>query len=554
MSFKARNFREWCNHTIPVLPQVYGDELSYYELLNKVIERCNAVSITVNELIDYVNHYFDSLDVQQMINAKLDQMAQDGTLADLINNVIFSALNESVNKRVIKHITVLDMVNDKNISVNDVVLTSGYYKANDNGGASYLILNVNSGYNIPLLNGLFAYFVGTTGKPEQFGCRGDDSDDTTGLTNLLAVCSDITLTPNKKYGFNSTLVIRGNTSIAGNFACLHSLVIDVSSEANDGLIKIAGDNCAFTNVKFDGGMLNDGQKVNKHTYDRPSTNGRPILDTVANARYNNILVENCIFLNATSMSIQLNDCDNVTVSNCTIKNSNRDAIFVCGDSMKVVGNIIEDCEDNYISIDTDFISRDIRDIVICQNTLIKSMTNTDRYSISSSIGLFIGNSDGKIITNCKVFNNTIEGNYMGARIDNVKECVFNGNSVKCGGLGKTVPTGLYGLYIRKSPNAYIANNRIECDMYTLYIANECAGSVIQFCQIENADGSSLDIIKSYSEDILIRYCYLQGVFNQTVFNTANLRLYLCGASGKKFTDTAATNVVKCTLNYGDFIN
>lgn len=84
MSFKPRNFREWCNHTIPVLPEVYGDELSYYELLNKVIERCNAVSITVNELINYVNHYFDSLDVQQMINAKLDQMAQDGTLESII--------------------------------------------------------------------------------------------------------------------------------------------------------------------------------------------------------------------------------------------------------------------------------------------------------------------------------------------------------------------------------------------------------------------------------------------------------------------------------------
>lgn len=84
MSFKSRNFREWCNHTIPVLPQVYGDELSYYELLNKVIERCNAVSITVNELIDYVNHYFDSLDVQNMINKKLDEMAQDGTLESLI--------------------------------------------------------------------------------------------------------------------------------------------------------------------------------------------------------------------------------------------------------------------------------------------------------------------------------------------------------------------------------------------------------------------------------------------------------------------------------------
>lgn len=84
MSFKPRNFREWCNHTIPVLPQVYGDELSYYELLNKVIERLNEIGVTINEMIDYVNHYFDSLDVQNMINKKLDEMAQDGTLGSLI--------------------------------------------------------------------------------------------------------------------------------------------------------------------------------------------------------------------------------------------------------------------------------------------------------------------------------------------------------------------------------------------------------------------------------------------------------------------------------------
>lgn len=84
MSFKPRNFREWCNHTIPVLPQVYGDELSYYELLNKVIERLNEIGVTINELIDYVNHYFDSLDVQNMVNKKLDEMAQDGTLESLI--------------------------------------------------------------------------------------------------------------------------------------------------------------------------------------------------------------------------------------------------------------------------------------------------------------------------------------------------------------------------------------------------------------------------------------------------------------------------------------
>ena len=97
MSFKPRNFREWCNHTIPVLPQVYGDELSYYELLNKVVEKLNAVGITVNELIDYVNHYFDSKDWQQMVNNKLDSMVADGTLDNIINQKIFGELNGNVN-------------------------------------------------------------------------------------------------------------------------------------------------------------------------------------------------------------------------------------------------------------------------------------------------------------------------------------------------------------------------------------------------------------------------------------------------------------------------
>lgn len=554
MSFKPKNFREWCNHTIPVLPQVYGDELSYYELLNKVIERCNSLSITVNELIDYVNHYFDSLDVQQMINAKLDQMAQDGTLANLINNVIFSSLNNSVNKRTIKHLTVLEMINDTHIALNDVVITCGYYKVNDNGNAMYYVLDVNSGYNIPLSNGLFAYFVGNSGIPEQFGCKGDDSDDTTGLKNLLNTCKCVSFTPNKKYGFSSPLTIKGNTTINGNFSCLHSLIIDVSNDVNDGLVKISGDNCVFTNIKFDGGMNNAGQKVNKHTYDRPSKNGRPILDTIAGNKYTNILIENCIFENATGMSIQLNDCDNVTVSNCQIKNSNRDAIFVIGDAITIVGNIIEDCEDNYIAIDTTFITRNISDIVIAQNTLKKSMTNTDRYDISLSVGIFIGNSVGRTITKCNINNNTIESNYIAVKVDNVKECRLNGNDIRSGGLGKIVPSGLYGLYIRKSPNAYVTDNHIICDSHTLYVANDCDGIVIQFCEITNEDGSSLDIIKSYSGDVVIRYSYLQGVFNQTVFDTTNLRLFLCAASGKEFTKTASTNVVKTVLNYGNFIN
>lgn len=122
MSFKPRNFREWCNHTIPVLPQVYSDELSYYELLNKVIERLNEIGVTINELIDYVNHYFDSLDVQNMINKKLDEMAQDGTLESLIMPVY-----------------TYDLTKLKSFDANDISVVFSELKAKMKDGESALL-------------------------------------------------------------------------------------------------------------------------------------------------------------------------------------------------------------------------------------------------------------------------------------------------------------------------------------------------------------------------------------------------------------------------------
>ena len=94
---KIYPFRFWCQK---VLPLVYDDSLSYYELLCKVVEYLNNVITDVNSVISgvedleeqfetlkkYVDTYFDNLDVQEEINNKLDEMAQDGSLSDIINN------------------------------------------------------------------------------------------------------------------------------------------------------------------------------------------------------------------------------------------------------------------------------------------------------------------------------------------------------------------------------------------------------------------------------------------------------------------------------------
>ena len=85
--------------TIGELPTSFIDSMTYYEMLAWFCDYLqNTVIPTVNnnadvsqelqdkyiELHDYVEHYFDNLDVQQEIDNKLDAMAMDGSLTTLI--------------------------------------------------------------------------------------------------------------------------------------------------------------------------------------------------------------------------------------------------------------------------------------------------------------------------------------------------------------------------------------------------------------------------------------------------------------------------------------
>ena len=104
-------FRYWCQK---VLPLVYDDSLSYYELLNKMVVYLNntiedvakaegnidSLLTAYTQLQGYVNDYFDNLDVQEEINTKLDEMAESGELSDLLEpfipNLVTSWLTENV--------------------------------------------------------------------------------------------------------------------------------------------------------------------------------------------------------------------------------------------------------------------------------------------------------------------------------------------------------------------------------------------------------------------------------------------------------------------------
>ena len=105
-------------YTIGILPTSYLVSMTYEEqliwlcnyLTNTVIPTINnnaeavkEVQDLVTQLQNYINNYFDNLDVQQEINNKLDQMASDGTLTNLIKRYIdplFESYTNNINTRI----------------------------------------------------------------------------------------------------------------------------------------------------------------------------------------------------------------------------------------------------------------------------------------------------------------------------------------------------------------------------------------------------------------------------------------------------------------------
>lgn len=71
-----------------------------YAKVNQLVRIANEQYAKIEEYIakfvelkDYVDNYFDNLDVQEEINNKLDEMAEDGTLANIIANFIQNSVN-----------------------------------------------------------------------------------------------------------------------------------------------------------------------------------------------------------------------------------------------------------------------------------------------------------------------------------------------------------------------------------------------------------------------------------------------------------------------------
>ena len=145
-TLSSEPFRHFVS-TIGALPTSFTESMSYYELLawlcnylqNTVIPAVNdnaealaELQQIVRDLKEYVENYFENLDVQDEINNKLDEMAESGELPDIIAQYLGLA-------GVLAYNTIADMAAAENLANGSIcrVLGNSSYAAGD--GAFYRV-------------------------------------------------------------------------------------------------------------------------------------------------------------------------------------------------------------------------------------------------------------------------------------------------------------------------------------------------------------------------------------------------------------------------------
>ena len=223
------------------VPMVFDNSMSYYEALcalwkwlqddvidvinnnasvtNNYIDLTNEYTEKFIELKNYVDTYFDNLDVQEEINNKLDAMVEDGTLQTLINNFLQPNVTWTFD-------TVADMIASDNLTVGGYAQTLGFYAIGDGGGALYKITNTGTANEINIIAlsdaSLVAELVpvNKTIYSAQFGVVGDGTtDDTSSAVAFFGYDTDHYIVNSPNILIDNDIEIVSNSTIEFNDGC-----------------------------------------------------------------------------------------------------------------------------------------------------------------------------------------------------------------------------------------------------------------------------------------------------------------------------------------------
>ena len=204
------------------------DGLTQYELLCKIVEKLNAVITQTNTqteniekleeafttLKNYVDNYFNNLDIQTEINNKLDEMATSGELEAIIASYL--------NTQAVRGFSTLnDLKNATGLISRAICQTSGKTTYKDGFGSLYRIRNITN-------------------------------EDTIDNDNLVAITSDVSLVAEKITNNISNTKTTGTTN---TYSCNYinntiNSIIESGSNENGNWIKYSDGTMICTATKL----------------------------------------------------------------------------------------------------------------------------------------------------------------------------------------------------------------------------------------------------------------------------------------------------------------
>ena len=324
--------------------------------INKIIDSQNNVGLQMenvtNEFIaldDYVRNYFDTLDVQEEINNKLDEMVEQGTLQEIIASYLNS-------KAVFGFDTVEDMKNSTNLIDGSYAETLGYHNKNDGGKALYKIRTITNDDVVDEMkiieindgaDDLIAELIEDTQiNVKQFGAYGDNThDDTLVLQNALNLYDNVYI-PKGDYLISNALVlnttnrkinIRGEKQLSTLISTENTEIFTFNKTAQISIENIVITRQEITHTY----RLASFENISKLYINKVNVVG---IDETDKTNFDNVLIknvtisniENCVFQNASlelqswdvkiskswfwsiseNYCIKIYHCGNINIDNC----------------------------------------------------------------------------------------------------------------------------------------------------------------------------------------------------------------------------------------------
>lgn len=450
-------FRNWVMQNFPFLEDDF-DALTDYELFCKMmgyVKKFAEDNEDFRKQLAYYENYFNNLDLQEEVNKKLDEMALDGTLENLISQYIQLSTTYVYD-------TVEDMKEATNLVDGSYMRTSGFYSYNDGGGSLYHareIINTDVIDEITLIalsdeNLVAELIIENEMNVKQFGAKGDgETDDTDFIQSCLDNCKNIIIN-NGTYMIDSetSILPKSNTNIDIINATLKAITNDLSTY---NIILL--DNVSNVIIKGNGIIQGD-----KTTHTGVSGEHGHCVKITGNS--NNIALKDLKIIDAWGDGVYIGQSSNILCDNLKIDNNSRNGISVTyTDNLKILNSLITGTNrtNPKAGIDIEPNNDETCSNILIDNCVIKN---------NSEKGIQFANShydtNPNAINNINITNCIIDNCKEGIRPEYTNKLIVSSNTI--------INNATCGIDMTKQDNTVIDNNVISNNGYAInfYICNK----------------------------------------------------------------------------------